>query len=64
MIELLQLARPAGRERLQQAVETALATGCTDAAAVQHLFHAQDLNHVASRRSTSARWRVTSVRCR
>jgi hypothetical protein len=46
MIELLQMASPGGRERLQQAIETALATGCTDAAAVQHLFHAQELNHV------------------
>jgi hypothetical protein len=47
MIELLQLARPDGRERLQKAIETALATGCTDAAAVQHLFHARELNHVS-----------------
>ena len=32
------------RWKLAGAVETALATGCTDAAAVQHLFHAPDLN--------------------
>ena len=47
MIELLQQARPAGRERLQKAVEAALASGCTDAAAVKHLFRARELNHVA-----------------
>jgi transposase len=46
MIELLQLARPDGRERLRKAIETALASGCCDAAAVQYLFHARDLNHV------------------
>ena len=44
MIDLLKLAKQNGRGRLQNAIETALATGCTDAAAVQHLFHARDLN--------------------
>ena len=46
MIDLLKLAKQNGRGRLQEAIETALATGCTDAAAVQHLFHAPDLNRV------------------
>lgn len=44
MIDLLKLAKQNGRGRLKEAIETALATGCTDAAAVQHLFHAPDLN--------------------
>jgi hypothetical protein len=44
MIDLLKLAKQNGHGRLRAAIETALATGCTDAAAVQHLFHAPDLN--------------------
>jgi hypothetical protein len=44
MVDLLKLARESGRDRLQEAIETALKTGCTDAAAVQHLLHARDLN--------------------
>jgi hypothetical protein len=44
MIDLLKLGKEFGRERLQQAIETALETGCTDSAAVQHLLHAIDLN--------------------
>ncbi len=46
MIDLLKLGKQNGRGRLREAIETALATGCTDAAAVQHLFHTQDLNRV------------------
>lgn len=46
MIELLKLSRQHGHERLRQAIEKALATGCTDPAAVQHLLHARELNHV------------------
>ena len=46
MIELLKLSRQHGHERLRQAIEKALATGCTDPAAVQHLLHAGELNHV------------------
>jgi transposase len=38
MIELLQLGRQQGQERLRVAVETALALGCRDAAAVRHLL--------------------------
>lgn len=44
MIDLLRLAKEFGRERLQQAIDTALETGCTDAAAVQHLMYAGDLS--------------------
>ncbi len=44
MIDLLKLAKQKGRGRLQAAIETALATGCSDAAAVRHLFHTPDLN--------------------
>jgi hypothetical protein len=43
MIDLLKLAKQNGRGRLREAMETALATGCTDAAAVQHLFYAPGL---------------------
>jgi len=45
MVDLLKLGREHGRDRLRAAIETALETGCTDAAAVQHLLHARDLNH-------------------
>jgi transposase len=45
MIDLLKLTREFGRDRLREAVEMALETGCTDAAAVQHLLQARDLNH-------------------
>jgi hypothetical protein len=47
MIDLLKLIREFGRDRLREAVEMALETGCTDAAAVQHLLQARDLNHPA-----------------
>jgi transposase len=43
MIDLLKLAREFGRERLRKAIETALETGCTDTAAVEHLLHAHEL---------------------
>jgi transposase len=46
MIDLLKLTRQHGHSRLREAIETALATGCTDAAAVEHLFHARDLSRV------------------
>ena len=46
MIGLLKLGQEHGRDRLQTAIEKALATSCTDAAAVQHLLHAEELNHV------------------
>jgi hypothetical protein len=46
MIDLLKLGKHNGHERLREAIETALATGCKDAAAVQHLFYTRDLNRV------------------
>lgn len=45
MIEMLMLTRQHGHERLRQAIEKALATGCTDPAAVRHLLHAGELRH-------------------
>ncbi len=45
MVELLKLGKDVGHDRLREAIETALATGCTDAAAVQHLVQAHNLNH-------------------
>ena len=44
MIELLKLSRQFGREQVRRAVETALATGCTDIAAVQHLVQSHGMN--------------------
>lgn len=44
MVELLKLTRQFGQERLRLAIETALETGCTDAAAVQHLLQSEDLS--------------------
>jgi hypothetical protein len=40
-IEMLKLAKQNSRDRLLEATENALATGCKDAAEVQHLFHAR-----------------------
>jgi transposase len=45
MVELLQLGRRHGDDRLRAALETALALGCHDAAAVRHLLAAPDLAH-------------------
>jgi len=42
MVELLQLGRDQGWERLRRAVETALEAGCSDAAAVKYLVLAED----------------------
>lgn len=47
MVDLLKLGKQDGRARLQEAIETALETGCTDAAAVKHLFYARDLHRPA-----------------
>jgi microcompartment protein CcmL/EutN len=44
MIELLTLGKRHGWERLRQAVDKALALGCTDAAAVGHLLTATELS--------------------
>jgi transposase len=43
MIGLLQLGRTHGYDRLRVAIETALALGCSDHAAVQHLLTTPDL---------------------
>ena len=45
MIELLQLGRHHGQDRLRTAIETALALGCRDAAAIRHLLAAPTLAH-------------------
>jgi transposase len=45
MIEMLMLTRQHGHDRLREAIEKALATGCTDPAAVRHLLHAGELKH-------------------
>ena len=47
MLELLKLSRQFGRDHVRRAIDTALQTGCTDIAAVQHLVHAHDLNRPA-----------------
>lgn len=44
MIDLLKVIREFGRDRLQDAIESALVAGCTDSAAVLHLLHAADLS--------------------
>lgn len=45
MIRLLQLGRTHGYDRLRTAVERALALGCTDAAAIEHLVATPQLAH-------------------
>ena len=45
MIELLQLGRRHGPDRLRAAVEAALTLGCWDAAAVRHLLATPTLVH-------------------
>jgi transposase len=45
MIELLKLAVKHGQAKLQEAIESALASNCYDAAAVRHLLHADELRH-------------------
>jgi hypothetical protein len=45
MIDLLKLSQPYGHSKLQQAIESALALGCSDAAAVRHLLHTEELQH-------------------
>ncbi len=47
MIELLKLSPKHGHARLQQAVESALAGSCFDAAAVRHLLNADELRHAS-----------------
>jgi len=45
MIELLKLASKHGQARLQEAIESALAGQCYDAAAVRYLLHVDELRH-------------------
>jgi len=45
MIDLLKLSHKHGQHRLQEAIESALANHCYDAAAVQHLLSAEELRH-------------------
>ena len=45
MIELLKLSPKHGHGRLQEAIESALAGNCYDAAAVRHLLNADELRH-------------------
>jgi hypothetical protein len=45
MIELLKLAPSYGQAKLQEAIESALASQCYDPAAVRHLIHADELRH-------------------
>src|SRR6185312_5979180 len=45
MIDLLKLSHKHGQLRLQEAIESALANHCYDAAAVQHLLSAEELRH-------------------
>ncbi len=45
MIELLKLASQHGQAQLQEAIESALASQCYDAAAVRYLLHADELRH-------------------
>jgi transposase len=46
MIDLLKLSQTYGHSKLQHAIESALATGCYDAAAVRHLLNREELRHV------------------
>ena len=45
MIELLKLAPKYGQLKLQEAIESAVAVGCYDAAAVRHLLNVDELRH-------------------
>jgi hypothetical protein len=45
MIQLVGLAKQHGHERLRAAVESALALGYSDAAAIRHLVTAAELTH-------------------
>ena len=45
MIELLKLSPKYGHARLREAIESALAKSCSDAAAVRHLLNADELRH-------------------
>jgi len=43
MVSLLKPGQPYGRDKLQESVEAALKVGCSDAAAVEHRLHQDEL---------------------
>jgi hypothetical protein len=45
MIDLLKLSQKYGHQKLRDAIESALASGCSDAAAVRHLLDGDELRH-------------------
>ena len=47
MIDLLKLSQKYGHQKLRDAIESALATGCCDTAAVRHLLDGDELRHVS-----------------
>ena len=64
MIDLLKLSQKHGHHKLQEAVESALASSCYDAAAVLHLLNAEELRHDRVKPSMSVRWSDTLGPCR
>jgi hypothetical protein len=46
MIDLLKLSQKYGHQKLREAIESALATGCYDTAAVRRLLDTDELRHV------------------
>ena len=47
MIDLLKLSQKYGHQKLRDAIESALAIGCYDSAAVRHLLDVDELRHVS-----------------
>jgi hypothetical protein len=45
MIDLLKLSQKHGQQKLQEAIESALSSNCSDSAAVEHLLNAEDRRH-------------------
>ena len=64
MIDLLKLSQKHGHHKLQEAIESALANRCYDAAAVQHLLNAEDLQHTSCEAIDVGRWSATRGLCR
>ena len=66
MIELLSWGKQQGWDRLKNAIEEALALGCTDAAAVRHLLNFGELARPDTARTANSirDWNSTSVPCR
>jgi len=48
LIELLQLGRVYGQDKLRMSIERAIALGCGDSAAVRHLLTAHELAHITT----------------